>query len=940
MKPERWQEVERLYYATLDKMPDDRAAFLDSATTDESLRGEIRSLLAAGASIGDFLEPPVEATAEVPTTVSEPLMIGAELGAYRILSLLGKGGMGEVCLALDTRLNRKVAIKLLPAKFTLDAERVRRFEQEVRAASALNHPNIITVYEIDTIERRRYIVTEYIEGETVRQRMLATHGRIRLSEALEIAAQVAIALQAAHEVGITHRDIKPENVMVRKDGLVKVLDFGLAKLTRANTASQSSSIDDDSSVSGILIGTASYMSPEQARGEKVDHRTDIFSLGVMLYEMVSGHRPFGGATWSDTIAAILTKDPEPLAQMFPEVPASLQRLVNRCLEKQVGKRFQSAGDLSFALQELSEPAVPATAPRPQGNLRWIASMVALATVIVMLGIPAVRYLLETPPPEMRVDIATRATSDPISLALSPDGRQIVFAAATASGDGQSQLWIRALDKATAEPLAGTEGGSNPFWSPDSRSIGFFDGAKLKKVGLAGGWPQTLSDAAARGGTWNSDDIILFGRNLGTGPLFRIRASGGEPVAVTKLDKQTSHGFPHFLPDARHFLFYSTGSPETGGIYLGSLDEPDTKRLTDSDSAGVFHPAGWLLFERAGTLFAARLDLTKRALIGDPIKVADAVAFDGRTHGSALSVSANGLVAYRTGGANLRQLVWFDRFGKALGRMGAPDASLLAPRLSPDGLRAAVSLTTQGNTDIWLLDEARRMRFTFDAGLDRFPIWSPDGSQVVFDSNRSGVRNLYRKPSNGSGSEELLIESPQHKTAYDWSPDGNFILYGSVDPQTKYDLWILPLADRMPFAFLKTNLEERRGQFSPNGHWVVYLSNDSGVFQVCVRPFPGPGRQIQISTSGGAQPHWGPDGKEIYYIAPDGILMSVPLVIKDGKLNPGTPLALFQTHIVGGADVTAGTNYDVAPDGHFLINTVVDDSPSPIVLLQNWTPTPR
>ena len=613
-------------------------------------------------------------------------------------------------------------------------------------------------------------------------------------------------------------------------------------------------------------------------------------------------------------------------------------------------------------------AVPAAAPQtassaasaaPRRQLVWMAAFAIAAAAAAALTIPTLLHLRETPPPalpETRVDIVTPATTEPVSFALSPDGRQIVF---VASGEGASRLWLRPLDTATAHPLAGTEGASSPFWSPDSRSVGFFGDSSLKRVDLAGGSPQTLTTAAARGGAWSADGVILFTPTTGS-PLFRIPASGGAAVAVTTLAKQQSHRFPQFLPGGRQFLFYATGTPDTQGIYLGSLDAPETTRLTAADGAGVYDPAGpglagasreggWVLFVRGGTLLAQRLDLTRRALTGDPVTVADPVAVDGTSFASAVSVSAAGLVAYRPGGANRRQLTWFDRAGTALGTVGAPDENLLSPRLSPDGRRVAVSRAVQGNSDIWLLDADRTTRFTFDPSPDRFPLWSPDGSRIVFDSTRTGHRDLYQKPSGGAGSDALLVASPQDKVPSDWSADGRFLLYQSIDPQTSYDLWVVPRdGDRTPFVFLKTPFDERRAQFSPDGRWVAYMSNESGRFEIDVRPFLGPsapggaerrgGGQWQVSTAGGMSPRWGPGGRELYYLAPDGTLMAAPMAVTGATLEPGRPVALFRTRIVGGgADLNVGVNYDIARDGRILINTVLDEASVPITLIQNWNP---
>jgi Tol biopolymer transport system component len=488
-------------------------------------------------------------------------------------------------------------------------------------------------------------------------------------------------------------------------------------------------------------------------------------------------------------------------------------------------------------------------------------------------------------------------------------------------------------------------------------VGFFADGKLKRIDIAGGTPQILADASiGRGGTWGPDGTILFAP-LGTSALFRIAASGGESIAVTKLDKQTGHRFPQFLPDGRQFLFYAQGTPETAGIYLGSLDSSETKRLLASDVAGRYlsaqagsathtsSPNGWLLFIRGTTLFAQRMDLGRQTLMGDPVKVADPVASNAGTFVGGYSVSASGLVAYRSGGAGKRQLTWYDRSGKVLGTLGAPDETLVSPRLSPDGQRVAVSRTVQGNADIWLIDEARTTRFTIDAGFDRFPVWSPDGSRLVFDSNRKDQRrNLYVKAANGAGSEELLLDSEQAKVAADWSRDGRFIGYLSLDPQTSYDLWVLPMeGERKPFVFLKTNFAEGLPQFSPDGRWLAYESNESGKYEIYVRPFTGrppgasSGGQWQVSTAGGDNLRWRSDGKELYYITPDGKLMAAPITTSGATFVPGTPVVLFQTRVYGASDPLQGPQYDVSPDGRFLINTALEEADSPITLLQNWNP---
>jgi eukaryotic-like serine/threonine-protein kinase len=876
-------------------------------------------------------------------------MIGSKVAHFEITALLGSGGMGDVYQATDTKLGRSVAIKVLPEAFTHDADRLARFEREARVLASLNHSNIAAIHGLEESGGRSLLVMELVEGETLADRI--SRGPIPVDEALPIAKQICEALEAAHEKGIIHRDLKPANIKITPDAKVKVLDFGLAKAfegesTNANL-SKSPTLSMAATNAGLILGTAAYMSPEQAKGRTVDRRTDIFAFGCVLYEMLTGQPTFDGEDVGEILARVIEREPD-WSKLPAKIPPRIQELLRRCLEKDPKKRKQSAGDVRIDIElALTEPgvAVSTNAPARNSRLAWILAFAAAALVAAVLIVPAVRHLRETPPPsppETRTDIVTPATTQPFSFALSPDGRQFVF---VASGDGASRLWLRPLDKRAAQPLTGTEGASFPFWSPDSRSIGFFADRKMKRIDIAGGSPQTLTDAYNSGGTWSPDGLILFAQN-GNGPLFRISVSGGAAVAVTKLEKQTAHRFPQFLPGGRQFLFYAQGTPETQGIYLGSLDAAETKRLTAADAAGVYAPSGWLLFIRGGTLLAQRLDLSRHELTGDSVTVADPVAFDSLSFAGATSVSATGLMAYRVGGTNRRQLTWFDRSGKVLGAFGDPGGGDLV-QLSPDGRRVAVHRTVQGSVDIWLLDSTRATRFTLDASIDRFPIWSSDGSRIVFQSNRKGTFDLYQKPSSGGGSEELLVDSPQIKNPNDSSSDGRFLLYHSQDSQTERDLWVLPMErDRTPFVFLKTGFDERSSQFSPDGRWVAYTSNESGRYEINVRPFRGrsslgaadhdAGGQWQVSTAGGIYPRWRPDGKELYYVAPDGKLMAAPITVNGATIDPGSPVALFETHIVGGgADNGQGWQYDVSRDGRFLIN--VDDAASPITLIQNWKP---
>jgi eukaryotic-like serine/threonine-protein kinase len=868
-------------------------------------------------------------------------MIGTKFAHYEITSHLGSGGMGDVYQATDLKLGRSVAIKFLPETFRHDSERIARFEREARVLASLNHPHIAGIYGVEESGERKFLVMELVGGETLAERI--KRGPIAVEESLEIAKQICEALESAHEKGIVHRDLKPANVKITPDGIVKVLDFGLAKAFEAETSkanlSQSPTLIMGATNAGVILGTAAYMSPEQAKGRTVDKRTDIFAFGCVLYEMLTGRPAFGGEDIPEILSMVLQRDPD-WELLPPKVTPRIRELLRLCLEKDLKTRRRDAGDVRIDIERTintpHEISAAVTASRIRERLAWGVAAVSLIGMAA-LAVPAARYLRETSPPEMRVEISMPTNSDPLSFALSPDGRQLAF---VTSADGRPRLWVRALDKMGAQPLVGTDGARYPFWSPDSRSIGFFDGQKLKRIDLAGGLAQAITNAVGRGGTWNADGVILFAP-IGPGPLFRITASGGEAVAVTKLDKQVSHRFPQFLPGGRQFLFYAQGTPETAGIWLGSLDAPQTKRLTPADAAGVYAPGGWLLFIRAGTLMAQRLDLDRQQLTGDPVTVADPVAFD-PNNSVAVSVSATGLLAYRAGGTNRRQLTWFDRSGKVLGAVGSPDENTLAsPRLSPDGRRVAVSRSLQGNQDIWFLDGTRTTHFTFDASSDTFPLWSPDGSRIVFTSDRKGLGHgdLYQKPASGAGSEQLLWESAEVKRTADWSADGRFILYNNLLDAA---IWILPLeGDRKPFVFLKTSFRIQGGQFSPDGRWIAYMSNESGRYEIYVRPFPRAGGQWQVSTAGGINPRWGSGGKELDYIAPDGILMAAPIAIEDAAIEPGRPVALFHTRIFGGGtDVAVGPQYDVSRDGRFLINTVLEDVASPITLIQNWSPEPK
>ena len=829
---------------------------------------------------------------------------GTRLGPYEIVSRLGAGGMGEVWRARDSRLNREVAIKTSREQFN------ERFEREARAVAALNHPNICHLYDVGP----NYLVMELVEGETL-------WGPVALEQALKIADQIAQALEAAHEKGIIHRDLKPSNIKITANGVVKVLDFGLARILVPESVdlTQTPTVTSMPTQAGAILGTAPYMAPEQARGKVVDKRADIWAFGLVLHEILTGQQMFAGETVTDTLAGVLTKDPD-----LSIVPWKVRRLLRCCLEKDPGKRLRDIGDWASLLDETEPPVATMSTRKPL----W--AVAALAALVGAMG--AASWFLATGPvlPEARVDIVTPPTSDPSSFALSPDGRKVAYAA---SGEGGARLFVRSLDFASAQAVAGTEGAGAPFWSPDSRSLGFWADGKIKRVDLGGGTPQVIADSSFRyGADWNAGGVILFGSDNSSG-ISRVAVSGGQPVAVTKLNHgNASHRWPRFLPDGKHFLFYALGGES--GIYLGSLDGTGPRRLTAADTAGEYVPSGWLVWVQQNALVARRFDAANGRLSGDPVTLAQPVFASAGTVAGAFAVSRSGLIAWRGGTGGRRQLVWFSRTGERLGALGEADDSMFSsPEVSPDGRRVAVTRGPVGTGDIWLVDSARASRFTFNPAEERGSIWSPDGSRVLFASNRNGATDLYLKQADGSGSEQPALVSPESKRPNSWSPDGRFILYHS--DQNAGDLMVLPLgAGQKPYPFLSTKFNEQQGAFSPDGKWVAYQSNETGRDEIYVRPFPGPGGVWQISSDGGLSPRWRADAKELYYLGPGSKLMAVGVAVQGGSITPGQPVPLFATKIVS---APIRPQYDVSRDGRFVVVEAADVTAAPLTLLQNWKP---
>jgi eukaryotic-like serine/threonine-protein kinase len=884
------------------------------------------------------------------------ISIGSKLGSIEVLSTIGRGGMGEVYRARDTRLGRDVAIKILPDEFSRDPDRLARFQREAEVLASLNHPNIAAIHSLEEVQDARFLVLELVEGETLAERI--SRGRLPVDEALHIAKGICEALEAAHEKGIVHRDLKPANVKITPEGNVKVLDFGLAKAYEpqpgnhalSNSPTMGSMVAATSV--GVILGTAAYMSPEQAKGRSVDRRSDIFAFAAVLYEMLLGRPAFEGEDLTEILGRVVTADPD-WSRLPANTPAVIHKLLRRGLKKDPRQRLGDIRDARLDIEEaLMEPATtttPVTRAVRHPRLAWIIAAAAML-IATGLAIPAMRHVSEPTPAEMRVDINTPpagASAYATYLALSPDGSRIAF---VADAGGTTKLWLRALNRTEAQPMEGTDGAALPFWSPDGRSIGFFNFqlAKLYRIDVGGGPPTVLADAPrGSGGAWSPDGTILFSPAANT-PLWRVAASGGEAVPLTKLDppRQTSHRFPTFLQDGRHFLFYATGSADESGIYLASLDGTEAKRVSPADTAAAYIPPDWVLFVRQTSLVARRLDLARGELLGDTATLANLVAFDRGLAQGLFSVSGTGRIAYRsTVGVTQKQLTWFDRTGKALGVAGEPDSNSVGyPQLSADGRRLAITRAVQNNGDIWLLDLARSglSRLTFDEALDSYALWSPDATHIVFSSQRKGgITNFYMKSSAGSGADELLFENPNVKIPQDWSSDGRFLLYYEVQPKTGRDLWVLDMTTKelKPRVVANTPFEEKEAQFSPDGRWVAYETNESGRFQIVVQSFPDVSGKWQVSTAGGTQPRWRADGKELYFIAPDSKLMAVPVNGSSAAFEAGTPVALFQTRISGGGALPPNRpQYAVSRDGRFLINQDIEDSAtSPITLILNWQP---
>jgi eukaryotic-like serine/threonine-protein kinase len=872
------------------------------------------------------------------------LTSGTKLGPYEIQSLLGAGGMGEVYRARDTRLDREVAIKVLPANLSSDASLKQRLEREAKAISKLTHPHICTLHDIGHQDGVDFLVMEYLEGETLEHRL--TRGLLPPEQTVRYAAQIADALAKAHKLGITHRDLKPSNVMLTKTG-AKLMDFGLAK--QAGVAPLAAALTEMTveqaklTSEGMLVGTFQYMAPEQLEGNEADPRTDIFALGELIHEMAAGKPAFGGNSRASLIAAILTADPPPISQFQPLCPPGLERVVKKCLAKDPEARWQSASDLASELQWIAEGGSQAAGPVSPEPGRWArASWLLAATFFLLMIVAGVAWWQAG---SKRLPAMYFHTAVPFAandLALSPDQRVVAMVAYSAQANDYV-LWTYEIGGRRTAPLEGTQGASYPFWSPDGKTLAFFADGKLKKVDVSGGPSQVLCDAPnGRGGTWNRDGVILFSPDALAG-LSRVSALGGAVVELTRPDparSETSHRWPEFLADGKHFIYLAAnfrGRPEMNAIFLGALDSPDRRLLVSSTANAAYAEPGYLVYLRDKSLVAQPFDRRSYTLSGEPRVLSDEILFLPQVNRAIFSVSSKDVLVAQTGkGANLSQLVWFDRSGKPLGAVGQP-GWYENVRLSPDGRRVATDRTdTDGrNIDVWVHELSRdtATRLTFDPALDQTPVWSADSQKVLFSSNRGGTFALYLKNADGSGSEQELVDyGGALANPWDWSRDGKYLLVRK-GTELGYFAW----ADRTTTALFQATWTIRGAQFSPDGRWMSYASNETGNMEVYVAPFPSVNGKWQVSNAGGQEPKWRNDGKELFYMSPDGKIMAVPVSI-GASFEAGTPVALFQTHRRQPMSSQDLFSYDVSSDGQrFLIATKLDEpNTAPLSVVLNWT----
>ncbi|HEY1679266.1 MAG TPA: protein kinase [Candidatus Sulfotelmatobacter sp.] len=881
-----------------------------------------------------------------------PLPSGTRLGPYEIVAPAGAGGMGEVYRARDSRLNRDVAIKVLPTAFARDSDRLRRFQQEAQAVAALNHPNILAIHDFGEHDGSPYIVTEFLEGETLRVRV--DGGALAPRKATELAEQISRGLAAAHDKGIVHRDLKPENIFITRDGRAKILDFGLAKLTRPEITSDAATLPSQTEP-GSVMGTVGYMSPEQVKGHVADHRTDLFSFGAILYEMLTGKRAFQKTTSAETMTAILKDDPPALSSQTSSsqhlIAPLLQQVVDHCLEKDPEHRFQSASDLSFALRAVhdsSSSAVTTLTPSKQKRwLRWIAMAAAALAVGSMLTFflvhrddqnskPSIQAAIMPPPG----DGFWANLNQP--AVISPDGK---FLALIAMRDGRTQLWLRRLDSADAQPIAGSEDASYPFWSPDSRYIGFFTVSKLKKLDIAAGALTDIctADSFRMGGSWSSQGVIVFATL--SGALKKVSANGGtpEPIPGVQLANDAiGQLWPTFLPDGEHFLYlewrYATPEEHTNSVWMGSLRGEKPRRIP-LDSSNVQYAAGYLLFSRGGDLLAQKFDPGRGDLAGSAVPIVRNIQYDRFVQAGAFSSSENGILVYAPAGTGSNtELTWIDRSGKVVGTLG--DAQeYLTPAISPNGKWVAVGIKpTNARERIWIFDADRGTKFPLEkqeTGPTSYaPVWSPDGKQLAYRQAVGKDTLIEVQPSDGSGDEKQLgTPSSELVEVLDWSPDNRYLLTGRTKfagLDTWHDYLQVAKIDEPEKSVLDID-DAGSARFSPDGHWLAYSDDTTG--QLYVTPFPGPGAKIAVTSEGGSEARWRSDGQELFFASDDLTITSVQVHESASEFRVLSSHPLFRMPVS-----VNEKNYDVTRDGQrFLVTYRTHrEQSAPLAVMTNWS----
>jgi len=870
------------------------------------------------------------------------LTSGTKLGPYEIQSPLGAGGMGEVYRARDTRLDRTVAVKILPAHLSSNLEAKQRLDREARAISSLNHPNICTLHDIGHQDGTDFLVMEYLEGETLADRLMK--GPLPSELVLRYGIEICEGLEKAHKSGVIHRDLKPGNIMLTKSG-AKLMDFGLAKATLAHEPPPSSSLtmtisgpSQPLTAQGMVLGTFQYMAPEQLEGKEADARSDIFALGALLYEMASGRRAFTGKSQASIVAAILASDPQPISAVQPMSPPALDRVVRTCMAKDPDERWQTAHDVKLQLQWIAEAGSKAGVPAPVAAKRRISQKlawaVAAAAAVVAIAF-AIGFMLRAPKPvhPLRVSILPpeKRSFDPLSIALSPDGAKLAFVA-TAAG-GAPQLWVRPLDSTAAQPLAGTDDAAFPFWSPDSRSLGFFAEGKLKIIEASGGAVQTLADAPQpRGGAWGADGTILYTPDAAS-VLLRIPAAGGTPSRAAGDEKlATSLGsprWPAFLPDGKHFIYFQFAPDIQGGgiIHLGTLDSQQDIVLGNSDDRALY-ASGHLLFIHGGNLMTQSFDEKKLKLTGNPVPIAEQVRTEVRG-AAAFSLSNDGKLIFAGGQTISLELAWYDRTGK---RGDIIDSGTFQDaHISPDGKKvSAARADAAGHLEIYIYDLVRgaKSQFSFSQSRDDDPVWSPDGNTIVFDSARSGKIDLYTRPANGARQEELLYHDDLDKYVTTWSSDGRYIAYETV-ANNRIAIWVMPMfGDRKPFPFVQEKYNARFASFSPDTKWMSFTSFEAGHPQVYVVAFPKPAGRFLVGE--GQLAVWSRKGKEILYLDDHSRVASVEVTAHGDSVDLGKPQILFSAQAAG------FNQFEASPDGQRLLmmQPPLQDSPS-LTLVVNW-----